>query len=126
MKAEHFLVSILAVLLVSCEQSSESGFSGIADAQMRWQAYNIQDYSVEQQFSSWGRGLWAKVIVKGNQVVDVVDLTTSASLPRNQYKTVDELFELVKRLKRGGVAHITGEEYDVKYGYQLRNLTKTR
>ena len=107
---------------VSCKDGGiESDYSNISDAYARWQAYNLKNYTLEQRLICFcaNGGVPMKIVVRENRILNVVNLSDGTSLPSNQwssYKTVDELFDITRSIKKDSVASFR-LEHDLKYGY---------
>lgn len=110
---------------LSCSDSgtnfADKDFSAIEDPQARWNAYGVKSYLIIQAqncFCGYG-GTLMKVTVINNHITSVVRLTNDQPIPVqnwSQFKTVDELFALVKSVKKDSVAYFRAN-YDPKYGY---------
>jgi len=109
---------ILGVIDFPCNVFTDPDYSAIIDPQARWRAYHLTSYTVVQTRNCFciegGRPM--KVTVRNNAIVNVqrTDLTP---IPMEQwagYKTIDELFALLKL--RDSVASLT-VSYDRRYGY---------
>ncbi len=117
------LLYIIATItfLNSCNNSVEPNFSSIPDPYLRWRAYNISNYSIEQHHICFcsNRGLFAKITVQNNTITNVINRDTGVPLPPEEwqrYKTIDGLFEIIHSINRDSVAAFM-VEYDGKYGY---------
>ena len=110
MKRKHGIKRILILLLallpiMSCGDSSDDSTAEVrmyqlVEARTLWQSHGITDYVVTQSyFCAYGcppRNYYYKVVVKGNEVVDVLDLQDDTSLEiedRRRFLTIDESFE---------------------------------
>ena len=116
------LSKILFVFCVlSCSKSTEPDYSGITNPAARWQAYGMNNYSIDQSrncFCVHG-GVTVRVFIRDNQIVNVFDISKGTSLPQNQwqwYKTVDQLFTIISGINKDSVASFR-VDYDSKYGY---------
>ena len=112
---------LIIVVLSSCNKATEPNSEVISDPQSRWQAYGLKNYSIDQQLNCFcvNGGRWVKVVVKDNQVVNVVDVSNDSSLVMNQwaqYKSVDQLFTIIRSINKDSVA-LFRVEYDSTYGY---------
>jgi hypothetical protein len=121
MKIQIILAAIIIVAIISCDNTSEPDYSGIADPSTRWQAYGIKNYSLEQARICFcvNRGVNAKVFIIDNKIVNVLDIAKGTSLPQNEwqwYKTIDQLFATISAINKDSVAsfHV---DYDLKYGF---------
>lgn len=102
-------------------QPINEDYSSIPDPVERWQAYHLTNYVYDQQnscFCPYG-GEVCRVVVRGNKVVDAIKKSDGQSVPPaalQRYKTVDELFLLVRSLDPDSVASLT-IKYDARFGY---------
>ncbi len=103
------------------EGSITEDHSNIADPYLRWQAYGLTSYVIEQQsecFCILG-GEKCKVYVRDNMIVDVIKESDGqsvlAQVPQ-RYKTVEELFALARSLNPDSVASLV-IQYDERFGF---------
>ncbi len=95
--------------------------SNIADPYLRWQAYGLTTYVIEQQsecFCALG-GEKCKVYVRDNVIVDVITESDGQSVPAQvaqRYKTVEELFALARSLNPDSVASLV-IQFDERFGF---------
>ena len=119
------LLTIVAVNISCNDIGREDDHSNIADPLSRWRAYNVKGYSLNQTLlcgECIDGGLPMRIVVRDNHIVDVSDVSTGSSIPKNHwlfFKTVDELFEIARNINPDSVAHFT-IEYDRKYGFPSR------
>ncbi len=86
---------------------------------MRWKAYGFQHYSIEQHPVCFCGLRPANVFVKDGIIIDVIRVSDSTSLSpseRSQFKTIDELFALIKNIHPESIA-IFSVSYDSMFGY---------
>ena len=118
----YYLALLLSVIAFSCSKGTTGpDYSSISDPQERWQAYHFDAYTIEQIRSCFcaRAGTVYQVVVKGNVIVDVIDPATKTSLPaseRQWFKTVDQLFDIVRSVDTATVAAFQ-VDYDQRYGY---------
>ena len=110
--------SFLTVLLLGCEKGSpEPDFT---QSLRRWESLRLTDYTIKQSLQCYcvrGSTLMT-VTVRNNRISDVKTFD-GASLPSdqwNQYRTVDELFTLIRDTNPSQVARVTAT-YDTRHGY---------
>jgi hypothetical protein len=99
-------------------------YSSISDPAKRWQAYAIEDYSMLQaQTCFCADGGWKFLItVQSGRITGVVDPADGKVLAGNRwgaFRTIDDLFALVKSIDTTTVASLS-VSYDARYGYPLR------
>jgi hypothetical protein len=122
MKRQRAIIFLVCVSLAwcSCNDLGETlDHSDIVDPYARWRSYGFTDYEMLQTHNCFCayRGPY-KVIVRANRVVSVIDPSNGLSLPREiqaWFKTVDELFAIIRTIDPGTVAAFT-VEYDQLYG----------
>jgi hypothetical protein len=120
-RARLFAVLFFGLLQAGCQDIGDQpqGFSTIEDPAERWAAYNIQNYSIDQQRSCFcpNGGLRAKLTIAGNQITGITDVATGDTVPQNQwggYSTVDQLFSLINSAQHAAVLRT---HYDPAYGF---------
>ncbi|HHL72915.1 MAG TPA: hypothetical protein ENJ29_10410 [Bacteroidetes bacterium] len=138
MSLKKILILLAAILLSSCEKNSVSviangqykvkepsgDFSHIADPVLRWRAYGLRDYVLEQSRMCFciDAGKRRYLIVSNEKLVDVIDVESGESLPAEQhawYDTVDELFALAAKIDTSEVAS-SEIIYDPRFGFPVR------
>lgn len=124
-----FFLGIL--LLPSCADlgtAPEHGFlanhSGIPDPELRWEAYDIQDYALLQTRTCFCAlsGKQFLVTVRGGSISNIVDPTDGSVLAADDwggFKTIPELFALARSIDPATVA-VLEVSYDPRYGYPAR------
>jgi len=127
----RYALTILPVLIMNlfsagCEHSANSiveNFSSISYPRERWRAYDLKDYTIEQEqlcFCPPPHG-YIRLVIRDNKVVegfknDGMALTTDELQWR---KTVDELFDWIEEAQSMNPRTLD-VEYDSKYGYPTR------
>lgn len=105
-------------------------FSDIKDPKERWEAYDIQDYVInENEFNSHFYSWSADVLIKQNKVVDIIESSITVNtwegehivgdrskFNMNELVTIDELFTLIYQLSKHTTQVLT-VEYTPQYGY---------
>ena len=135
MRRELSLMSTLLLVItsLSCndvgtqpDQAWSADHSAIADPTQRWQAYGVQDYSLLQirtcSCDNGGKGFL--VTVRGGSIASVVDPSDGGVVGQQkwgEFKTVTDLFELIKSIDTTRVASLT-VSYDARYGYPRKVL----
>ena len=78
-----------------CHSSTEPGGSQLVELARReaqWQAQGIHDYAFDYDVAAMAPTRPARVYVRADQVVRVVDRTTGAELALEHWPTIDSLF----------------------------------
>jgi hypothetical protein len=88
---------------------------------MRWKAYNLKNYVIEQRFSCFCAdvGEVYKVYVWDDTIVDVMRKSDGKSVigeSLRRFMTVDDLFEMVRSINPDSVAEFIAE-YDKRFGF---------
>lgn len=125
-------LAILSVaILVYCDDhGTEPGYmtepiaedhSTIADPYVRWQAYNLTSYAIDQQVTCFCPpfGDTVSVYVRNNVVIDVIRNSDGKSILTEVpylYKTVEELFRLTVSVHPDSVDSLL-IEYDERFGF---------
>ncbi|MDJ1478911.1 DUF6174 domain-containing protein [Cytophagaceae bacterium YF14B1] len=117
MKPALFIVSLLLLLACSKDESTSAELKANSS---RWASKRLVNYTFTQRLNCFciRGGEKMTVIVQNNQIVDVKD-STGASLPaelQKNYKTIDELFQLIQTTDPKSVALIN-VTYDDVLGY---------
>lgn len=118
-----WLLITVGVFILNCscrDNGIDEDHSNIADPFVRWRAYNFKNYSLTQTLLCYcvDGGMPVRVTVRGNHIVNVVEMATGNALPQSHcgfFKTGDELFEIARRVNPDSVAQFI-VEYDKRYG----------
>lgn len=111
--------------LLSCaDQGTAPDYSGIANPEKRWAAYQLHDYTIAQYRTCFcvDGGKRHLITVRHGNIAGVSDQASGRDVPRDQwgrFKTVGELFSLVNSIDPAGVASLQ-VTYDVKFGIPVR------
>ncbi|XWN38757.1 MAG: DUF6174 domain-containing protein [Balneola sp.] len=125
------LLSILTPLFLSCTSDNtdpilvdiEDDFSSIENPRERWNAYELEDYYIEQKWScECLQPYGAEILISKNKVVDVnfdnhriEGKQTNYDSARLRVKTVDEVFDLIDEYEL--TADSISVDYSPRYGY---------
>lgn len=107
--------------LAACAHDTLQDFSSIVDARARWQAYDMKNYSIEQQrvcFCPPPHG-FVRLTIQDNKITAGIDLATGQPVPLDRlqsYQTVEELFTWIKTTQAMNPARLE-VEYDTHFGY---------
>jgi hypothetical protein len=123
----------LAIFAVSCNQSalSRSEKLSLLQAQARWKASNILDYTVECRILCFGPAnlnVWNELTVNNGLVTKAValepfDLGRKGAAALDAWPTVDKMFgriEAMKKRELPGIEVNIEAKYDPLLGYPLR------
>ncbi|MFA6455639.1 MAG: DUF6174 domain-containing protein [Bacteroidota bacterium] len=92
-----------------------------ADPVTLWQSKKILSYTMDERRNCFcpHNGEWMSLTVENGRIVDLVHQPTGKRLPSSQwqsYKTVEQLFDLIQRMRKDS-ASVVHVEYDSVYGY---------
>jgi hypothetical protein len=118
------------VLSLSCEHTltpSTSAvdlpdYSYIAEPAVRWNAYGLKNYTIEQRRICFCKFLpqgFVKLTVRDNKIIQGIDLTNGRPVPAEilqYYQTGDSLFVWIEEMKALNPERLE-IEYDPRFGY---------
>ncbi|MCA9742395.1 MAG: hypothetical protein H6695_12360 [Deferribacteres bacterium] len=119
------LLSLLA-LLFSCRHTVsplDLDFSSLTEPRARWQAYKLNNYTIEQQRVCFciGPHGFVKLTVENGKIVAGVEVENGNDVPANQlqyFQTVDQVFDwLEQEMEREVPLAKLEVEYHPRYGY---------
>ncbi len=93
-------------------------FSNISDPRDRWEAYDLDNYVIEQYYFeiSLNPEYTYNVIVKNGEISEVVKTEGCKSRSGGYFQTVEELFATIEAVNPDSVAEFS-VQYDPVYGY---------
>jgi hypothetical protein len=128
------LYLILIALSLSCTSNIsepilieiEEDFSSIENPKERWEAYNLEDYYIEQKWAcECSQPYGAEIFVKENKVLDVnfsnhtlEGRQTNFDGAFSRITTINEAFQLIDEYQSRADSIFV--EYSPKYGYPTR------
>jgi len=115
---KKILYLLAGLLLLACEKdSSEPEY---IQYQARWQSYQFSSYLMKQSLQCYcpGGGTLMNVTVENNRITEVKtpEGVVLSAAQQGLYKTVDELFEIIRNTDPGKVEKLE-VTYDPQYGY---------
>jgi hypothetical protein len=130
LRGNSVLLVALAIILAGCNPFGVSEEDKLADAERDWKRSNIRAYSFEMRTSCFCPPEvtdWAPLTVQDGVIVAATSLTGSplSGIARDSRKTVDQLFDAVKRPYPDWVDRVDFT-FDPMYRYPVRLQLESR
>jgi Family of unknown function (DUF6174) len=117
-------LTLLAASVAACESAlSPSELLTLHRAESLWAARSFQDYAIEMREACFCPDVvsqWARVEVVGGQVTRVTVLATGAEVAANErtyFRTVEQLFSLIRAVSGDDWVEDIGVEFDRELGF---------
>ncbi|KAB2922148.1 MAG: hypothetical protein F9K22_12420 [Bacteroidetes bacterium] len=109
------LMLTTVLMLAAC---NDTPTDPVSDAEGRWKAAGIHDYTIEQMRSCFcfGSGEWVRLTVRSDTLFSAVRLSDGAPVLRPElgwYLSVDSLFGLIRHSSADSLVVV----YDERYGF---------
>ena len=120
------ILSLFLLLSTGCDGAGD--ILPLADAQARWKAHDLTSYTIKQSSDSGEIQFSARVVVRNNTVVDLIDarshrepITDDLEAWKSSFRTVDEMFAWIAA-RQGEDPYRLTVEYDEHMAFQPESV----